>query len=247
MFKRALVGLAVCGVSSALWAQAPAPPITSPPPGVVVPGPPPGYYSPPSGYHPVPGVVHAVPVAAPVSVVPVVVPIIRYSPYNPRIDLPPFTMVPDFTVFDRAAPPPTIVERTVPRTAERTLYERLGGETAIRAVIDDFVTRTAANPKVNFTRKGTPAEWKPTPEGIDRLKKNLLDLTGMVTGGPQRYSGKPLKEGHRDMKITQDEFDATVSDLKASLDKFNVPTKEKDELIKIVNSTAGDIVERKRN
>jgi hemoglobin len=165
------------------------------------------------------------------------------SHYNPRIDLPPFTMVPDFTVFEKRAMPP--VTGTV--TTARSLYERLGGENAIRAVVDDFVTRALNDPKVNFTRKGTTAEWKPTPENVERVKKTAVELVGMVTGGPQKYTGKSMKEAHKGMEITQAEFDAFAADCKASLDKFNVPAKEQDELMKIIASTAPDIVEKKRN
>ena len=34
-----------------------------------------------------------------------------------------------------------------------------------------------------------------------------------------------------------------AADLKATLDKFKVPAKEQEELLKIVGSTAGDIIE----
>src|SRR3954466_16138281 len=37
----------------------------------------------------------------------------------------------------------------VPGAKDKTLYERLGGEAAIRAVTDDLVARLAADPKVN--------------------------------------------------------------------------------------------------
>jgi hemoglobin len=157
----------------------------------------------------------------------------RVSPYNP--------------VYH----PPTVLPHSpklLPDKAkDKTLYERLGGEAAIKAVIDDFVARAAANPKVNFTRKGTTAEWKPTPAGIDHLKKMLVDLVGSVTGGPQKYTGRNMKDVHKGMKITQAEFDALASDLKATLDKFKVPAKEQDELLKIVASTAPDIVEKQKN
>src|SRR5687767_7359672 len=43
----------------------------------------------------------------------------------------------------------------------KTLYERLGGEAAIVAVVDDVVARSAANPAINFTRRGTPRDWQP--------------------------------------------------------------------------------------
>jgi hemoglobin len=139
-----------------------------------------------------------------------------------------------------------VAERKDPPAKEKTLYDRLGGEDAIKAVIDDFVGRAAANPKVNFTRKGTPVEWKPTPEAVDHLKKKLVELVGAVTGGPQKYTGRGMKEVHKGMMISQDEFDALAGDLKATLDKFKVPAKEQDELLKIVASTAPDIVEKKR-
>jgi truncated hemoglobin YjbI len=128
---------------------------------------------------------------------------------------------------------------------QRTLYERLGGEAAIKAVIDDFVARSADNPKVNFFRKGTAKEWKPTPAQVDNLKKLLVEQVASAAGGPQKYTGRSMKEVHAGMGITQAEFDALAADLKASLDKFRVPAKEQDELLKIIASTAPDIVEKK--
>jgi hemoglobin len=132
----------------------------------------------------------------------------------------------------------------MPRVA-RSLWDRLGGEPAVKAVVDDFVMRTASNPKVNFTRKGTDAEWDPSPANVERLKKHLVQLIGLVTGGPQKYEGRSMKAAHQGMKITDAEFDALAGDLKATLDKFNVPAKEQDELFKIIGSTRADIVEKK--
>jgi hemoglobin len=122
--------------------------------------------------------------------------------------------------------------------ADKSLYERLGGEPAITAVVDDFVGRAAADPKVNFTRDG-----KYDKIDVPKLKKQLVNLVGQLTGGPQKYTGKDMKSLHKGMKITDAEFGAIANDLVASLDKFKVPAKEKDELLTIVGSTKGDIVE----
>ncbi|QOV92465.1 group 1 truncated hemoglobin [Humisphaera borealis] len=128
--------------------------------------------------------------------------------------------------------------------AEKSLYERLGGEPALTAVVEDFVGRTAANPKVNFFRKGTDMEWKPSGEQVAMLKKHLVTFIAEATGGPKAYKGRDMKSSHAGMKITNAEFDALASDLAASLDKFKVPAKEKGELMAIAASTRGAIVEK---
>ena len=130
---------------------------------------------------------------------------------------------------------------TAPAFAQqKSLYERLGGEPAITAVVDDFTARAAADPKVNFLRGG-----KYATVDVPKLKKHLVNLVCSVTGGPQKYTGRDMKTLHKGMAITDAEFDALAADLVASLDKFKVPAKEKDELLKIVASTRADIVEVK--
>src|SRR5437867_7941040 len=119
----------------------------------------------------------------------------------------------------------------------KSLYERLGGEPAIKLVVDDFVGRAASDPKVNFTRKGTAMEWQATPENVAKLKVRLVQFISMATGGPSRYEGRSMKAAHAGMKITGAEFDAAAVDLIAALDKYNVPKREKDELVGIVSTT----------
>ena len=123
------------------------------------------------------------------------------------------------------------------------LYERLGGEAAITAVVDDFVGRAASDPAVNFTRQGTSKEWDASPENVATLKKHLTQFICSATGGPQAYEGKDMKTAHEGMQIAESEFGAIAADLRASLTSFNVPQKEQDELIGIVATTQGSIVE----
>jgi hemoglobin len=122
------------------------------------------------------------------------------------------------------------------RAAEKSLYERLGGEPALTAVVDDFVDHAAADPRVDFTRGGR------YQLDVPRLKRQLLNLVGQLTGGPQKYTGKDMRTLHAGMKITAAQFDALAADLAASLEKFKVPGREKDELLTIVGSTRKDIV-----
>jgi hemoglobin len=127
----------------------------------------------------------------------------------------------------------------------KSLYDRLGGEPAIKVVVHDFVARAASDPKVNFFRKGVEGakEWKPGPGDVDKLEAHLVALVGQLTGGPQVYKGKAMKPLHAGMKIKSSEFDAAAADLVAALDAAGVKRADRDELIGIVATTKKDIVE----
>ncbi|MFO0839054.1 MAG: group 1 truncated hemoglobin [Phycisphaerae bacterium] len=127
----------------------------------------------------------------------------------------------------------------------KSLYERLGGEPAIKAVCEDFLQRALANPKLNLTRKGTAHEWDPSPRNVERLNKLVVQFVCMATGGPQKYEGRDMKTAHHGMRITEAEFGMAAEDLIASLNKFNVPKSLQDELIALVATTKKDIVEMK--
>ena len=124
-----------------------------------------------------------------------------------------------------------------------SLYERLGGAPAVTKVVDDFVAIAAPDPNVNFTRKGVPgAEWDATPENVAHLKQGLVDFITKATGGPDNYKGKSMKEAHKNMQITEAQFNAIAGDLKQALDKNNVPADLQKELLDIVGTTKKDIV-----
>jgi hemoglobin len=73
----------------------------------------------------------------------------------------------------------------------------------------------------------------------------LVELVSAVSGGPLKYTGRPMKELHAGMMISDAEFDALAGHLVATLKKYNVPQKEIDELVGIVAATRKDIVEKK--
>jgi len=121
-------------------------------------------------------------------------------------------------------------------TANKSLYDRLGGKSAITAVIDTFVARVAADTRINkkFARSNIP-----------RVKAELVDQVCAETGGPCAYTGRSMKEAHRNMKVTEGEFNALVEDLTAALNAFKVPAKEQNELLTALGAMKGDIVEVK--
>jgi hemoglobin len=123
----------------------------------------------------------------------------------------------------------------------KPLYDRLGGLKGITLVVDDFIDRLVRNstlnknPAINAGRKSSPAPY---------LKYQVSELVCQVTGGPCKYIGKPMKDSHAHLNISEKEWDVMAKEFKKSLDKFKVPAAEQKELFDIVGSTKADIVTR---
>jgi hemoglobin len=129
----------------------------------------------------------------------------------------------------------TTSEETKPDTAQKPLYDRLGGKEAITAVVGDFVSRMAADSRINHFFSNTD---------IVHLKKMLVDQICQASGGPCQYTGKQMKPAHAGLGISEADFNALVEDLVATLDKFKVGVQEKNELLSVLGPMKKDIVEK---
>ena len=119
--------------------------------------------------------------------------------------------------------------------AKKSLYDRLGGQGAIRAVVDDFVGNVAGDTRINRRFANTD---------VPRLKTKLVEQICEATGGPCKYTGASMLDAHRGMNISDAEFTALVEDLVKSLDKFKVPAQEKNELLTALGGMKPQIVGR---
>src|SRR5690349_21179866 len=79
-------------------------------------------------------------------------------------------------------------------TSTMTLYDRLGGEAAVAALIDELYVRATGDPL--FT---------PFFEKIDmrRLKAHQFAFTSQALGGPHPYSWPSLVQAHAGLRIEQ--------------------------------------------
>ena len=116
---------------------------------------------------------------------------------------------------------------------KNSLFNRLGGQGAIEAVVDQFVANNDADEVISH-------RWKATD--VAGLKEHLVELICEATGGPCIYYGSSMEVAHNDLKITENEFNRVAANLISALDKFKVPEKEKGELLNIVGSLKGKIV-----
>jgi len=136
--------------------------------------------------------------------------------------------------------------------SDASLYDRLGGAFAIAAVIDHFSDALIQNPIVG-QHSENPAlrEW--SNNSLQRLPglKFMRSLwVCEVAGGPQHYAGtKPgqtslgLEEAHRQLKISPAEFDEVAAELARTLDHFEVPEQEKEEVLVAFAAHKGEVTE----
>ena len=117
---------------------------------------------------------------------------------------------------------------------EASLYSRLGGVDAITAVVRDFEGRAAKDDRINQKFARTD---------LARLTKEFVDQVCEATGGPCHYTGRSMKEAHRNMGVTKGEFDAFLEDLVETLDKFKVGKAEQNEILSFLRAFQGEIVE----
>ena len=118
---------------------------------------------------------------------------------------------------------------------DQSLYVRLGGKPKIEAVVDDFVTRAAADLRIS-SRFATA--------DLPHLKAMLVDQICQASGGPCTYEGRDMKLTHDGMAIGGDEFDALVADLVTTMDQLEIGRREQMELVNTLRPMKSDIVEK---
>ena len=122
---------------------------------------------------------------------------------------------------------------------EPTLYDRLGGVYNIATVIDDFIDRVMTDARLNANPRVDEAHHRVSPAGF---KYYVTEMLCEAAGGPQTYSGRTMGDSHRHLMITDDEWVSFMDDLQQTMDKFEVPQPEQDEVKAIVESTKEAIV-----
>ena len=118
-----------------------------------------------------------------------------------------------------------------------TLYSRLGGYDSIVAVVDDLLPRLMADSRLGrfWQNRGD--------DGLAREKQLLIDFLCSSAGGPLLYTGRNMADSHKGMGISEDDWRAFTGHLNATLDKFELPAAERNDVIGFVEITKPDIVE----
>ncbi len=119
-----------------------------------------------------------------------------------------------------------------------TLYERIGGEAAVNAAVELFYKKVLDDHRIN--------RWF---EGMDmdkQIAKQEAFFT-MAFGGPNEYTGEDMRTAHArlvKMGLNDDDFDAVMENLGATLKELNVPDDLIAEAAALAESTRDDVLNR---
>src|SRR5262249_56388313 len=105
-----------------------------------------------------------------------------------------------------------------------------------------LVAGAAQDPKVDFFRGG---KFPLDEQGVAKLKKQLVELISEASGGPLKYKGKSMKEVHKGMNITDEQFDALAGHLKKALEDNGAKEPDIKAVLDAVEKTRKEIVEKK--
>ena len=113
------------------------------------------------------------------------------------------------------------------------LYQAFGEQAGIRTLMDDFVGRLAADPRIG-------AQFKDTNRA--NLASQLTNQVCQLAGGPCVYKGPDMKETHAGMDITRSHFNALVEVLQHSMDARGIPFTRQNPLLALLAPMHRDVI-----
>ena len=121
--------------------------------------------------------------------------------------------------------------------SEMSLYERLGGYDAIAAVVTALMVRIKDDDELSrfYHHRGA--------DGIAREEQLLVDFLCASSGGPMVYTGRDMKTVHIGMRLGEEDWKRAMAHLAATLEVFDVPEKEKLEVMGFHENLKPEIVE----
>ena len=119
-----------------------------------------------------------------------------------------------------------------------SLFDRLGGSSGITVLVEDIVAAHLKNAAIR-------ARFEPyleIPEKLAEAKNHLCAFLAAGSGGPQLYTGKSMREVHRGMNISVNEYVAAIDDILEVLRKHQIDELTQREVLAIAYSLKDEIV-----
>ncbi len=118
-----------------------------------------------------------------------------------------------------------------------TLFERLGGDTAVDAAVDRFYEKVLADERIK--------RFFDTVD-MDRQRRKQKNFLTYAFGGPVNYTGKSMRAAHAklvsEQGLNETHFVAVAEHLQATLEDLGVPEDLIGEVMAIAGSTHDDVL-----
>lgn len=119
---------------------------------------------------------------------------------------------------------------------ELSLYQRLGGYDVIATIVDEVLARMREDPKfARFAARSTDSR--------NRTRQLLVDQMCALAGGPCVYIGRDMKTSHAGLRITEDEWEASLRHTRDALEQQRVGERERQDFLELFERYRADIVE----
>lgn len=120
----------------------------------------------------------------------------------------------------------------------QTLYERVGGELAVRAVVLRLYRYILDDAELAFFFKNID---------IERLKNSQVSFVSYAFGGPAAYTGKAMRDAHRSSAargLSDRHFDLVAGYLAQAMRDLGLASGMIDEALATVAATRDDVLNR---
>jgi hemoglobin len=113
-----------------------------------------------------------------------------------------------------------------------SIYDRIGGHEAIEVVVEDFYVRVLADGQLSAFFSGT---------NMNRLKGKQVEFFAAALGGPEPYTGAPMKQVHQGRGITMHHFSLVARHLSDALAAAGVSAATVTEILSAIAPLASEI------
>jgi hemoglobin len=129
----------------------------------------------------------------------------------------------------------TIALACAPPAHASTLFEEIGGEPKLKAVIEELTSIALEDERINFAFAGTD---------LAKFKHLLYTQLCELAAGPCIYDGRPMGSAHSKLDITTAQFNALAEDLYKAFDRVGVSYRTQNKLMALLAPMQKDVVKR---
>ncbi len=124
-------------------------------------------------------------------------------------------------------------------SAEEPLCKRLGGSDAVSAVVKSFLAKMRKDDADKLGRFWLHRGH----DGVAREEQLIVDFVQSATDCGRLYVGRSMSAAHKGMALSAADWNRTVGFLRKTLAEFSVPAELQDEVLALIATTRGAIVE----